>query len=114
TCRNHKGGACAVAFSPDGRSLLTGSAQGEIHFSRAQTGHLFRRLRGHSSFMHSIQFARAGAWMLTSNGDRSLKVWETTPVRLVHDLKGHTNQVCGVAVAPDGKHAVSGSGHPTL
>ena len=52
---------------------MTGSAQGEVRFWNAETGRLFRSVRGvHSSYMHRIRFANGEKQCETEEANRPL------------------------------------------
>ncbi len=49
-----------------------------------------------------------------AQSDKTLRVWDLASGETVRTLSGHTGAVRAVAVTPDGRHAVSGSGDNTL
>jgi WD40 repeat protein/serine/threonine protein kinase len=51
-----------------------------------------------------------GGKLLTGHSDLSVRVWEVTSAKELHKLTGHRQRINRIAVAPDGKLAVSGGG----
>jgi len=51
---------------------------------------------------------------VSASEDNTLKVWDLETGRELRTLKGHSQSVSGVAVAPDGRRVVSASRDNTL
>jgi len=67
----------AVAYSPDGLSVLTGLASGDVVMWDAATGSLLRRFSEHSKAVTGLAFLPGGAQVLSSSRDGSVIVWDT-------------------------------------
>jgi WD40 repeat protein len=104
----------AVAFSPDGRLLASGSADNAVKLWDPATGAVHRTLKGHSSIVNAVAFYRtAGCWHRDQPITRSSS--GTPATGAVHrTLKGHTNSVRSVAFSADGKLLASGSNDGTV
>jgi WD40 repeat protein len=75
--RKHNGDILALAFSPDGKTLVTGGADGAAVATEVKTGkELFRCLN--SGQVNDIAFAPNGSWFVTVSNDRSIRVWDST------------------------------------
>ena len=68
--------AWAVAWSPDGRQLATGSDSGLVRRWDAATGKELRRLEGHSSSVTSVAFSPDGNTLASASRDESVRVWD--------------------------------------
>jgi uncharacterized caspase-like protein len=75
--KGHTGWVHAVAVSPDGKLLLTGSYDGTARLWDATTGRLVRRLEGHTSAVMSVAFSPNGEFILTGGGDSTTRLWRT-------------------------------------
>ncbi len=71
-------GAVNLAFSPDGKMLVAGSADGQLHFWRLSATPPVRESRpGHPSQVNSLAFSRDGRW-LASAGKREVLLWDVS------------------------------------
>ncbi len=105
------GGMNSVAFSPDGKTLASGSDdQSIILWDVATHQRLGAPLIGHSNLVTSVAFSPDGKTLASGSGDGSISLWDlATHQRLGEPLTGHADQVRSVAFSPDGKTLASGS-----
>lgn len=111
----------AVAFSPDGGTVLTGANDGVVRLWWADTG---KPMTGMSSFKvdatsRSIAFSPAGArspgaFGVLTGTDKSVKLWDWRVGQLVHTFDGHFAPVNAVAFSADSAQAVSGGDDMTV
>ena len=98
-----------VAFSPDGKRIVTGSHDHTAKVWEVQTGRVILTLRGHSSAINSVAYSPDGKHIVTSSEDDTVKLWNARTGQEILTFKGHTHRVRSVAFSPDGKHIVTGS-----
>lgn len=74
----HTGAVTSVAFSPDGRTVVTGSTSPDrtVRLWDISTGAELRRFVGHSETVWSVAFSPDGHTILTGGGDKSAWLWE--------------------------------------
>jgi eukaryotic-like serine/threonine-protein kinase len=113
TLLGHTGPVSSVAFSPDGKRIVTGSHDGTAKVWDAEQGQEVLTLKGHTSLVNSVAFSPDGKRIVTGSWDRTARVWDAEQGREVLTLKGHTGQVTSVAFSPDGKRIVTGSDDKT-
>ena len=98
----------SVAFSPDGKSIVTGREDGSLHrWDVAQGQELQPSLLGEGSPVTKITYV--GDDRLTFvRGGKTLVFWEpnANPMK-VTSVPGHTGKVTGLAAKPDGQTFVS-------
>ncbi|MCL6542546.1 MAG: AAA family ATPase, partial [Roseiflexus sp.] len=109
----HTGSVEAVAVSPDGRFIVSGSWDNTLKVWDTDSGRLLRSLEGHTSGVYAVAVSPDGRYIVSGSVDRTLKVWDAASGRLLRSLEGHT-RVNAVALSPDGRFIVSGSWDNTL
>jgi eukaryotic-like serine/threonine-protein kinase len=114
TLKGHAGPVWSVAFSADGRRLVSGSFDQTVKVWDAYTGQEQLSLKGHTDFVHSVAFSPDGRRIASGSWDRTVKVWDAHTGKETLSLKGHRGDVESVAFSPDGKRIVSGSYDQTV
>ncbi|MEG4874341.1 WD40 repeat domain-containing protein [Microcoleus sp. AT3-A2] len=66
----------ALAMSPDGSMLISGSCDNTIKIWDLRTGQLMRTLEGHKSILTCITLSPDGQTLVSSSWDTTFKIWE--------------------------------------
>jgi len=109
----HANELTSVAFSPDGRSVLTGSKDMTARLWEAASGNEIRRFEGHTDWVTSVAFSPDGREVLTGSRDKSARLWDAVTGQELRRFDGHTDQVTSVAFSRDGREVLTGSGDKT-
>ncbi|EMD31452.1 hypothetical protein CERSUDRAFT_100308 [Gelatoporia subvermispora B] len=106
----------AVALSPDGTRIASGSEDNTMRIWVASTGQaLLEPLEGHAGEVTSVAFSPDGTRIVSGSWDKTIRIWDArTGQALLEPLEGHTRQVTSVAFSPDGTRIVSGSYDATI
>ncbi len=96
----------SMAFSPDGKTLATGSFQ-ELTLWDVEKGEPKQRITGFVDRVCAIGFSADGKKFVTGGGapteDGEIKIFDTATGKLIWEIKaGHSDTVFGVAFSPDG------------
>ncbi|KAL8998435.1 MAG: hypothetical protein Q9188_006099 [Gyalolechia gomerana] len=108
TLAGHSGRVRAVAFSPDGKRIASGSDDETVKLWDTATGDLQKTLVDHSDRVTD------GKRIASGSNDKTIKLWDTVTGDLQKTSAGHSDRVSAVAFSPDGKRIASGSDDKTV
>jgi hypothetical protein len=114
TISGHEGSVASMAYTPDGRSLLSGSWDRTMRLWDLSTGNQLRVFDGHRNVVYGVAVLRNGRQAVSAGDDRQLKFWSLGDPHPLRELKGHQGEVWSVALLPDDSGALSGSLDCTL
>ncbi|GMG17252.1 unnamed protein product [Aspergillus oryzae] len=114
TLEGHSGRVDSVVFSPDGRTLASGSYDSTVKLWDTTTGTERQTLKGHSGRVDSVAFSPDGRTLASGSNDNTVKLWDTTTGTERQTLKGHSQWVNSVVFSPDGRTLASGSNDNTV
>ena len=111
----HSDSVRSLAWSPDGSTLASGSADHTVRlWDAASSGRELHKLEGHSDWVRSVAWSPDGRTLASGSDDKTVRLWDAASGRELHKLEGHLGSVRSVAWSPDGSTLASGSDDKTM
>ena len=105
----HGGMVRAVAVSPDGARVLSGSFDYSAKLWDFVEQKEIGELNEHNGPVNAVAFLPDGRRALTASDDRTAILWDLKTLKVERRLEGHGHKVMAVAVSRDGRRAATGS-----
>jgi WD40 repeat protein len=106
----HQGAVLALAFGPDGKTVLTGSLDSTARLWDASTGRPLGPTMTHQNAVLAVAYSPDGKTVLTGSRDNAARLWDASTGRPLGPPMSHQQEVRAVAFSPDGKTVLTGSG----
>lgn len=115
TLSGHTGDVSALAFSLDGKLLVSGAQDDTvIRVWDAAAARELRQLEGHTGWIRSLAFSPDGATLASGSTDTTIRIWDVASGKLLRTLEGHQDFVGNIAFSPDGATLASASRDGTV
>jgi hypothetical protein len=126
--KGHTGSVVTVAFSTDGSKVLSAGYDKTMRLWDVATRKELKQFSGHLTIVLGVALTRDGRWAISGTGgqpkggafiedggsDSALHIWDVKTGKEIQVLEGHTLPVHSFALAPDGRHLLSGSFDGTM
>jgi WD40 repeat protein len=118
----HPRAVFSLAFRPGGDQLVSGGEDGTIQVWDTRTGSLLGTLQEGAETVYALAYSPDGRLLASGHGyppwegavhmraRGTTRIWDATTGRALRTLRGHTQNVMGVAFSPDGRILATVSG----
>jgi WD domain, G-beta repeat len=112
----HNSTVYGVAFSPDGKQVLSGSVDGRAALWNAATGQQLHLLQGHTGMIWAVAYGPRGKYAFSASWDGTVKKWDAARGLEVSRFPtvGRIADINGMAVSSSGKQVLTGSDDGTV
>ncbi|AFZ10820.1 WD40 repeat-containing protein (plasmid) [Oscillatoria nigro-viridis PCC 7112] len=114
TFKGHSAPVYSVLFSSDGKTLVSGSADGIITVRNLNGDREHHTLIGHIQAVISLAFSPDGKTLVSGSADSTIKLWNFNTGQEIQSLIGHVSSVISIVISPDSKTLVSSSADTTI
>ena len=104
----HTAPVSAVAFSADGKRIISGGDDRTIRVWDAESGTSIQLLTGHTAAVRSVKFSTNAKWALSGGADATARLWKVADGKEVAVFRKHGSAVVRAAFADNGRQTVSG------
>ena len=110
----HSATVSAVAFSPDGKLVLSSSTKSKGILWDVSRREKVQTLQGYSSIILSARFSPLGTEILTGSSRKFAFIWDLDDGELSKHVLPHKKSIRAVGYSPDGSFLITGSDDETF
>ncbi len=109
----HEDRVSSVAFSPDGRRVVTAS-KNMVRLWDVATQRIIRAFNGHTRLVNTVTFSPDGRRILSAGWDQIIRLWDARSGAELLNFEGHTNGIHSAVFSRDGSYVATGSEDKTI
>ena len=109
----HDSRVSSIAFSPNGKTLVSGSSDKAVRVWDVATGQpIGHPFQGHEAAVTSVAFSPDGQTLVSGSVDQTVRLWDSITGQLIRPpLQGHEDVIRSVAISPVRVATPSGLGY---
>jgi WD40 repeat protein len=107
--RGHPGTVLSMAFSRDGKKVVTACEDGKVRIFSTTDWKLLLTLSGHVGPVRWAEFSPSGEWVASTGEDQTVRVWSAEDGALLQSLQESKEPLLNVTFSPDSKFIAASS-----
>jgi WD40 repeat protein/serine/threonine protein kinase len=107
--RGHVGEVYGVAYSPDGKSLLSAGEDGTIRLWDPASGRELHVVKAHDSCTNDLAFSPDGLRVASTSCDGTTKIWDAATWQQLMVLRSTDKIIACAEFSPDGRWLATGA-----
>ncbi|KAF9219415.1 WD40 repeat-like protein [Gyrodon lividus] len=112
--RDHTDWINSVAFLPDGKQVISCSADNSIRAWRVEDGRQMGTVMEEGGPVCAVAVSGDGRWIASGGQQKNITIWDAATHEKVVEWGGHSDWVRSLAFSPDSARLVSGSDDETV
>jgi len=110
TLQGHKEAICSLAFSPDGKHIISASRDKTAKVWDATDGREIMTLSGHRHYVYSALYSPDGKRIVSSSHDGTIKVWDSANGDELMTVNAYKEAANSARYTPDGLRIIAAGG----
>ncbi len=106
--KGHDDAVTCVAFSPDGKTLASGSADKTIKLWDVAKGKERATIKGHTNWVYALAFKHDGTTLASGGYDKTVRFWDVGTGEPKGQIEAHKGSIRAIAFSPDDKLIATG------
>jgi WD40 repeat protein len=108
--KGHTDVLTSMAYSSDGRFLLTGSQDKSLKLWSITTGTILRTIvNAHDAYVYAVAYSPDGKKLASGSYDGTVKIWDAMNYTLLHQFKVGAEPIYSLTFAPNSNTILAGS-----
>ncbi len=107
TLKGHTAVVNSLAFSPDGKKLVSGSADRTIRLWQINRLESSQILSGHTGWVNTIAISPNGCILVSGSTDRTIKIWDLNTGESIATYRHHQAGIRSLAIGADNRTIAS-------
>ena len=110
----HGGAVSSVAFSRDGKTLVSAGEDPVLRLWEVATGKEVRQFRGHQKAVLTVAFSPDNKTLVSGSEDHTIRIWDVATGRQLQEWTGPENAPLRLAMSPTGRLLATGGPENTV